>query len=91
MADLVRFRLLSDGARAVLRSDSVRADLERRAIRVAQAARGRAPGVFSRASGGIVADSYTGSGRAGATVIGVPIDYEQENRTLGGAIDAARG
>lgn len=89
---LVRFRLLSPGARGVLRSDGVRGDVERRAELVARAVRGRAPGVLARhGPQGIVADSYTGAGRAGSTVIGVPLDYEREHRVLGGAIDAARG
>ncbi|SFD14401.1 hypothetical protein [Streptomyces aidingensis] len=86
----VRFRLNGRGVRELLRSEGVRQDLERRAEAVAQQVRGRAPGVLSAHPGGIAADSYTGRGRAGATVIGVPLDYEEEHRPLGGAIDAAR-
>lgn len=88
---LERLRLDSRGMQALLQSDGVRADLETRAGRVAAAARARGEGVLDHGDGGIVADSYTGRSRAGATVIGVPMRDERRDRVLGGAIDAARG
>ena len=87
---LVRYRPSSPGSREVLRSHGVQADMERRAIRVANAVRGRSPAVLSHGREGVVGDSYRGRGRAGSTTIGVPLDYERDHRTLGGAIDAAR-
>lgn len=77
-----KFKILPAGARALLRSDQVRADLQRRAESVQRAAQGQT-------AAEITADSYTGKGRAGATVIGVPMAQEQDRRILGGAIDAA--
>ncbi|MFE5021400.1 hypothetical protein [Streptomyces sp. NPDC056690] len=88
---LERFRVNRAGLRELLKSDGVRADLEARARRVATAARARGDGVLDRGEGGIVADSYTGRSRAGATVIGVPMDIEARDRVLGASIDAARG
>jgi len=87
---MASFRLNSRGMKALLRSDDVREDLERRADRVAQQVRGQVEGVLEHGEGGIVADSYTGRGRVGATVIGVPMEVEARDRVLGGAIDAAR-
>lgn len=77
-----KFKISSPGARALMRSDGVRADLQRRAENVSRAA---------EASSGIMltADTYIGKNRAGATVIGVPMPIEQDRRILGGAIDAA--
>lgn len=88
---LVQFRLSSRGAQALLLSDGVRADLERRAERVAQEVRGRTEGVLDHGEQGVVADSYRGRSRVGATVIGVPMEVETRSRVLGSAIDAARG
>ncbi|MGW7296084.1 hypothetical protein ACWGIB_27325 [Streptomyces xiamenensis] len=88
---LERFRVNRAGLRELLTSDGVRADLEARARRVAAAARARGEGVLGHGEDGIVADSYTGKSRAGATVVGVPMDVETRDRVLGGSIDAARG
>lgn len=77
-----KFKILPKGARSLLRSDQVRADLQRRAESVQRAAQGQTEAELT-------ADSYTGKGRAGATVIGVPLAQEQDQRILGGAIDAA--
>ncbi|WP_432159218.1 hypothetical protein [Streptomyces sp. bgisy153] len=87
----VVFRIDSAGAKELLRSDSVRQDLLQRAERVAQRVRGQARGVLDHGDEGIVADSYTGRGRAGATVIGVPMEEEARSRVLGSSIDAAGG
>jgi hypothetical protein len=81
---LERFTIDSAGARALLRSDGVRADLDARAQRVKAAAEGQVDSDVE-----IIADSYIGSGRAGATVIGVPMRIERRRRVLGGAVDAA--
>jgi hypothetical protein len=93
MADggLERFRLNSRGAKELLRSDDVRMDLLARAERVAAAVRGRTDRGVLGGDDGIIADSYTGRGRAGATVIGVPMEVETRDRPLGQSIDAARG
>lgn len=88
---LERFRVRRAGLRELLKSDGVRTDLEARARRVAAAARARGDGVLDHGEGGIVADSYTGRSRAGATVLGVPMDVEARDRVLGASIDAARG
>jgi hypothetical protein len=88
---LERFRLDSRGMKTILKSSGVREDLLARANRVAAQARGRTEGVLDHGPGGIVADSYTGRSRAGATVIGVPMEVESTERVLGSAIDAARG
>lgn len=80
---LERFVLNSSGAREILRSSGVRADLESRARRVKAAAQ-------PHTDRDLIADSYTGRNRAGATVIGTSITEETERRTLGSAIDAAR-
>lgn len=89
MARSITYRPNRQGMKEVLISEEVKDDLVRRARNVAAEVRRTAPGVFSRAPGGIIADGYTGRGRAGATVIGVPLAYEQKHRALGGAIDAA--
>lgn len=77
-----RFKIRSAGAKELLRSDRVRGDLERRAGKVRAAAAGST-------DAHLIADSYTGRGRAGATVIGVPMRQEVKERILGRAIDAA--
>lgn len=77
-----KFKISSPGARALLRSGGVRADLQRRAEAVRTAAQ-------PQTDADLTADSYIGKGRAGATVIGVPMPIEQDRRILGGAIDAA--
>jgi hypothetical protein len=79
---LERFQIDSNGAKAVLRSEGVRDDLQRRANQVKAAAQGH-----TRRE--LIADSYVGRGRAGATVIGVSETEEARERILGSAIDAA--
>lgn len=98
MAGVVqRFRLSSRGAKALLRSPGVRADLQRRADAVKAACEGE----WQQATADshtpepvrVVADTYTGTGRAGATVIAIhpsSLRIERDRRILGGAIDAAR-
>lgn len=97
MRYIERFRLNSRGAKALLRSDGVRAELQRRA----DAVRSVAEPQWQAATADshvpepvrVIADSYTGSGRAGATVIAIhpaSLAIEQDQRILGGAIDAAR-
>lgn len=81
---LQRFVIDSKGAKAVLRSEGVRADLQRRAEAVKTAAQGKTDRE-------LIADSYVGRGRAGATVIGVSESEETRERILGSAIDAAAG
>jgi len=88
MARRVKFVMRSAGAREVLRSPGVRADLRARAQRVkavadAELATLDAPYPAVR----VISD--TGPGRAGATVTGVPLPLEHSRRILGGAIDAA--
>lgn len=78
------------GYRAILRSDGVRADLQRRADAVAQAARSRLPRSYHGRNIRILADTTRGRNRAGATVIGVPMRLEKALRILGSSIDAAR-
>ena len=85
---LERFVLNSPGVRAILRSPEVRADLHARALRV-KAVVDAELATLDAPYPGVVADSYTGHGRAGATVLGVPLPLERSRRILGGAIDAA--
>jgi hypothetical protein len=75
--------------RAVLKSDGVRSDLERRAGAVKAAADSMLAEPTDAWPRGIIADSGVGAGRAGATVIGVWFDVEIAHRILGSAIDAA--
>lgn len=88
MGPLEKFQHKSAGYRAVLKSGGVVEMLQERADRVAQAAdlvvSVSDPDVY------LIADTTVGSGRAGATVIGVPMRLELEDRVLGRAIDAAR-
>jgi hypothetical protein len=92
-----RFRINSRGARALLRSPGVRAELQRRADSVKAVAEPQ----FQAATADshvpdpvrVIADTYTGSSRAGATVIAIhpsSLRIERDRRILGGAIDAAR-
>ncbi|MDX3555284.1 hypothetical protein PV729_26555 [Streptomyces europaeiscabiei] len=91
-----RFRIKSRGAEALLKSPGVRADLERRA----QAVAGQAGPLFEQAlaqSGTpepvrMVADSYTGRTRAGATAIAVhpgSLRVEREHGYFRAAMSAA--
>lgn len=91
-----RFQINSRGAAALLKSEGVRADLERRAQAVAD----WAGPYFEQAladSGApepvrIIADSYTGRTRAGATAIAVhpgSLRIEQEHGYFRGAMSAA--
>lgn len=79
---LARFRHSSAGYRSILRSEGVREDLQRRADQVKRAAQ-------DQTRRELIADSYVGRGRSGATVIGVSETEETRERVLGGAIDAA--
>lgn len=90
------FRLNSRGAAALLKSDGVRADLQRRAQAVAD----QAGPSFERAladSGTpepvrIIADSYVGRTRAGATAIAVhpgSLRVEREHGYFRSAMSAA--
>lgn len=90
------FRIKSRGAEALLKSDGVRADLERRA----QAVAGWAGPYFEQAladSGTpepvkIIADSYVGRTRAGATAIAVhpgSLRVERDHGYFRGAMSAA--
>lgn len=88
MAALERFRLNPAGARQLLRSGEVRSDLQRRADQVKVEADAQLAGLEGPHPD-VLADSYVGSGRAGATVIGVPLPLEESRRILGSAIDAA--
>jgi hypothetical protein len=83
-----RFVHNSAGFRAVLRSDEVRGDLQRRADAVAHVVRNRLPPAGRPIR--IVADTTKGRNRVGATVLGVPMRLEKKYRILGSAIDAAR-
>ncbi|MFB6948896.1 hypothetical protein ACFV85_14970 [Streptomyces niveus] len=96
MRTIERFQINSRGAAALLKSDGVRADLERRAQAVAD----WAGPYFEQAladSGTpepvrIIADSYTGRTRAGATAIAVhpgSLRIEQEHGYFRGAMSAA--
>lgn len=79
---LERFKILSPGARALLRSDGVRADMQRRADNVLRVAQGQTEAELT-------AQAVIGPGRAGASVYGVPLREESARRILGSAIDAA--
>lgn len=79
-----RFEHNGKGYVAVLRSDEVRADLQRRADAVKERAEASFAGLR------LIADTNTGKRRAGATVLGVPMRIEKARRILGRAIDAAR-
>lgn len=79
----VRVKMNSKGARAVLRSEEVRADLARRAGRIAAAA-----GV------GFAADSSVGANRARAaayTASARAARAEAKDKRLTRALDAGRG
>lgn len=91
-----RFQINSRGAEALLKSEGVEADLLRRA----QAVAGWAGPYFEQAladSGTpepvrIIADTYVGSGRAGATAIAVhpgSLRVEQDHGYFRGAMSAA--
>ncbi|MEU3318852.1 hypothetical protein [Streptomyces sp. NPDC006785] len=96
MGVIERFQINSRGAAALLKSEGVRADLERRAQAVAD----WAGPYFEEAladSGTpepvrIVADSYIGRTRAGATAIAVhpgSLRVEQDHGYFRGAMSAA--
>lgn len=81
------FKRNRKGFAEVLKSDGVRSLLEGKAERVRVRAQGRVGGDGVE----VRADSYVGRSRAGATVWGVPMRIEMDDRVLGGAIDAAKG
>lgn len=96
MATIERFQINSRGAQALLKSDEVRADLLRRAQAVAD----WAGPYFEQAladSGTpepvrIIADTYVGRSRAGATAIAVhpgSLRIEQDHGYFRGAMSAA--
>lgn len=98
MPVIERFRLQSAGARALLKSTGVRADLQRRASAVAAVAEPQLVAATAHIHVTdpvlVVADTYIGDNRAGATVIAIhpaSLRIEREHRVLGGALDAARG
>lgn len=81
-AEFEKFKISSAGARALLRSPGVRADMQRRADAVLRAAQ-------PHTDAELRAEAVVGKGRAGATVFGVPLREEAARRVLGSAIDAA--
>lgn len=85
---LVRFRFDSADAKAILRSQRVRADLHARALRV-KAAADAALAALEGPYPPLKVTSDIGPGRAGATVTGIPMPLERSRRILGGAVDAA--
>lgn len=87
---IAKFKMSPQGFRDVLRSESVRADMGRRAQNVARAARGRMPTGNKGTGVRLIADTHSGRNRAGATVIGIPMWMEKRYRVLGASIDAAR-
>lgn len=87
MASGVWFKRDRKGFAEVLKSDGVRQDLESRADRV----RSKAQASVADEGVEVRSDSYVGRSRAGATVWGVPMRIEMDERTLGSAIDAAGG
>lgn len=85
MADKIEFKLNRSGVRSLLRSESVENDLRRRAERVADLARSRAPEHVE-----IVVDSSLGATRARAIVLALGgYDEELDKRFLSSAMDAA--
>lgn len=86
-----RFEMDSNGYRGVLRSESVRLDLHARAERIAEQARNMYNDADSIQE--VVADSYQGKNRVGATVIAIGSEAERvesERRVLGNAIEFGR-
>lgn len=90
---VIEFRYSSAGYREVLRSDGVRADLQRRADQVAAVA---GPQFAEEDVWGdpvrVETSSYVGANRASASVAAIhpaAMAIEKERRILGGAIDAA--
>ncbi len=78
------------GYREVMRSASVRADLQARADEVAFVVRNRLGSLGNQGTHiTILADTIVGRNRAGATVIGVPVWLEKRYRILGSAIGVA--
>lgn len=91
----LRFRHNPGGYFAVMKSDEVRANLQARADKVAAEA---APQYRQHDLYGdpveVIADTYEGQHRAGATIVAVhplSLRVEAKYRILGGAIDAAGG
>jgi hypothetical protein len=81
---LLSFKHSRKGYIAVMKSEPVRADLQRRAEAVAAVVRAKVPG------SDITADARVGRTRAGGSVFGVPMRVEVESRVLGRAIGSAR-
>lgn len=97
MMYIERFKLSSRGAKALLRGDEVRGEMQRRADAVKAVAEPQWQSATAGIGGldpvRVVADTSTGSGRAFATVIAIhpaSLRIEQDRRILGGSVDAAR-
>ncbi|MET9953509.1 hypothetical protein ABZ135_18430 [Streptomyces sp. NPDC006339] len=93
---VVAFRLYSRGAKDLLRSDGVREDLGRRMQAVAEWAgpyfEQALADSHTRYPVQIIADTYTGRSRAGATAVAIhpgSLRVEQEHGYFRGAMSAA--
>ncbi|MGW0933658.1 hypothetical protein [Streptomyces sp. NPDC002666] len=96
MGAIERFQLNSRGAAALLKSDGVRADLQRRAQAIADWAgpyfEDALANTHTPEPVRMVADSYVGRTRAGATAIAIhpgSLRVEQEHGYFRGAMSAA--
>lgn len=93
MASRVRFQRNSRGFDALLKSSGVRADLQRRGDAVKRAAEPQYSGRDLRGTDvQVIADTYVGKTRAGATVIAIhpaAMAIERKHRVLGSSMDAA--
>jgi hypothetical protein len=98
MASVVRqFRINSPGAAELLKSNGVRNDLLRRAVAVANWARPYYEQALADSHTDtpvrVVADTYIGRSRAGATVVAVhprSLGVERQHGYFRGALSAAR-
>lgn len=98
MANVIEsFRLNSPGAAALLKSNGVRNDLLRRATAVANWARPYYESALADSGTDtpvrVIADTYIGRSRAGATIVAVhprSLRVEQEHGYFRGAMSAAR-
>ena len=94
MARLTKIRLIRSGVRELLRSDGMEKEMLRRSEKVEQQAKSTAPVVSGDYKGSIGASTWVGKNRARGLVTAsiwyAPI-VEAKYRTLGRAIDAARG
>ena len=83
---LERFKLSSAGAKKLLNSSGVQADLRARAARVAAVVDAETSDLDDW---DVVHDVRSGGARARALISGVPMSVEADRRILGRAIDAA--